>query len=244
MSCPDAERAAIDRALDRLSGAVLQTRQLLAMTLNDAEQLPAEERISLAFDTFVMRTRMESYLSASLQEAGVISGDFALLSLLAIEGQLTRAVLARLVGVASSDLGPRLNALTERGWVERRANPANSRSWLLQFTPAGWVRYHAALPHANVAFGMFDDVSGTETSTASLSGSRSRSCPYPAIASAQRVIEDDLARDGAVRSSSLGRLGLGGHPRFDRFMLRMLAATPAHGNHNHRPSLARPGRGR
>jgi DNA-binding MarR family transcriptional regulator len=100
---------------------------------------------------------MESHLSASLQEAGVISGDFALLSLLAIEGQLTRAVLARLVGVAPSALGPRLNALTERGWVERRANPANSRSWLLQLTPAGWARYHAALPHTNVAFDSLRD---------------------------------------------------------------------------------------
>jgi hypothetical protein len=38
-----------------------------------------------------MRTRMESYLSAGLREAGMVSGDYALLSLLTVEGQLTPA---------------------------------------------------------------------------------------------------------------------------------------------------------
>lgn len=65
----------------------------------------------------------------------MVSGDYALLSLLAVEGQLTRAVLARLVGVAPSTLGPRLDSLVERGWVERRANPVNTRSWLLWTGP-------------------------------------------------------------------------------------------------------------
>jgi DNA-binding MarR family transcriptional regulator len=64
-------------------------------------------------------------------------------------------VLARLVGVAPSTLGSRLNALTERGWVERRANPASSRSWLLQLTPAGWP-YRAAISYAKTAFDRLD----------------------------------------------------------------------------------------
>jgi DNA-binding MarR family transcriptional regulator len=72
-------------------------------------------------------------------------------------GRLTPAVLARLVGVAPSTLGPRLNGLTERGWVERRANPANSRSWLLQLMPAGWAAYDAAVPYAKAAFIRLDD---------------------------------------------------------------------------------------
>jgi DNA-binding MarR family transcriptional regulator len=151
-----AEQAAIDRGLDRLSASIQEARQQLETFENASAEVPAEERISLAFDAFVMRTRMESYLSYGLREAGVVSGDFALLSLLAVEGQLTRAVLARLVGVAPSTLGPRLNALVERGWVERRANPANGRSWLLQLTPAGWARYRAALPYAMVAFDRLD----------------------------------------------------------------------------------------
>ena len=86
----------------------------------------------------------------------MVSGDYALLSLLTVEGQLTPAVLARLVGVAPSTPGPRLDRLTDRGWVERRANPANSRSWLLQLTPAGWAAYHAAVPYAKVAFDRLD----------------------------------------------------------------------------------------
>jgi DNA-binding transcriptional MerR regulator/DNA-binding HxlR family transcriptional regulator len=151
----DAERAAIDRQLDRLSGNVWEVRQQLEPA-EGAEQLPAEERMSLAFDSFLMRTRMESYLSAGLREAGMVAGDYALVSLLAAEGQLTPAVLARLVGVAPSTLGPRLNGLTERGWVERQANPASSRSWLLQLTPAGWAAYDAAVPFAKAAFTRLD----------------------------------------------------------------------------------------
>jgi DNA-binding MarR family transcriptional regulator len=149
------ERVAIDRQLDRLCGNVLEARQQLGPS-EDVAQLPAEERMSLGFVAFLMRTRMESYLSAGLREADMVSGDYALLSLLAVEGQLTPAVLARLVGVAPSTLGSRLNALTERGWVKRRANPANSRSWLLQLTPAGWATYHAAVPYAKMAFDHLD----------------------------------------------------------------------------------------
>jgi DNA-binding transcriptional MerR regulator/DNA-binding MarR family transcriptional regulator len=149
-----AERAAVDRQLERLCSNARETRQRL--TPSGDVELPAEERMSLAFATFLMRTRMESYLSAGLREAGMVSGDYALLSLLTVEGQLTPAVLARLVGVAPSTLGPRLNSLTDRGWVERRANPANSRSWLLQLTPAGWAAYHAAVPYAKVAFDRLD----------------------------------------------------------------------------------------
>ncbi|HEY6810289.1 MAG TPA: MerR family transcriptional regulator [Propionibacteriaceae bacterium] len=153
-----AERAAIDRALDRLSANIHEARRQLETSEPAADEAPAEERMSLAFDIFVMRTRMESYLSAGLQEAGVVSGDYAVLSLLAVEGQLTQAVLARLVGVAPSTLGPRLKALMARGWVERRANPASSRSWLLQLTPAGRAHYRAAIPHAKVAFDRLDSV--------------------------------------------------------------------------------------
>jgi DNA-binding MarR family transcriptional regulator len=139
-----------------LSGNVREVRQLL-VSAEEVERRPSEERISLAFDSFLMRTRMESYLSEALREVGMVAGDYALVSLLATEGQLTPALMARLVGVAPSTLGPRLNGLTRRGWVERRANPANSRSWLLQLTPAGWAAYHAAVPCAKDAFNRLDD---------------------------------------------------------------------------------------
>jgi hypothetical protein len=37
-------------------------------------------------------------------------------------------------------MAPRATPPTERGWVQRRANTGNSRSWLVQLTPAGWAR--------------------------------------------------------------------------------------------------------
>jgi DNA-binding MarR family transcriptional regulator len=39
----------------------------------------------------------------------------------------------------------------QRGWLQRRANTGNSRSWLVRLTPAGWPRCHLALPYAKVA---------------------------------------------------------------------------------------------
>ncbi|HEY6688828.1 MAG TPA: hypothetical protein VI094_21780 [Propionibacteriaceae bacterium] len=60
------ERAAIDR----LSGNVPQIRQQLDSTV-DAEKVPPEERTSLAFDVFVMRTRIEACISDGLCEAGL-----------------------------------------------------------------------------------------------------------------------------------------------------------------------------
>ena len=38
------------------------------------------------------------------------------------------------------------DCFTQRGWVQRRANTGNSRSWFVQLTAAGWARYHLALP--------------------------------------------------------------------------------------------------
>jgi DNA-binding MarR family transcriptional regulator len=48
-------------------------------------------------------------------------------------------------------MAPRVHAFTQRGWVQRRANTGNSRSWFVQLTAAGWARYHLALPYVKVA---------------------------------------------------------------------------------------------
>src|SRR5215211_7486195 len=56
----DAERAGIDRQLDRLCGKVSEARRQLEPSGN-VERPPAEERMSLAFVAFLMRTRLESY---------------------------------------------------------------------------------------------------------------------------------------------------------------------------------------
>jgi hypothetical protein len=80
-----------------------------------------------------MRTRMESYLSAGLREVDMGSGDYALLSLLAVEGLLTPAVLARLVGVAPSTLGSRLNA-ADRAGLGRAAGQSREQSFVVAAT--------------------------------------------------------------------------------------------------------------
>ncbi len=140
-----------------------QADQTLARTSNQADaarrrvapvgqgRVLVEHQLSLAFDLFLARTRMESLMSLELRQAGVSSGDYAVLSLVSME-QLTSAGLARLVGVAPSTLARRLSALVEFGWLARTVHPRDARSWVLTVTPLGEELIEAALPHAHRLF--------------------------------------------------------------------------------------------
>jgi DNA-binding MarR family transcriptional regulator len=111
-------------------------------------EAPPEHRISLMFDTWIMRTRMECVLGSALRPAGVPVGEYAVISLISVGGPLTPASLARLVGTAPTTLGSRLSSLSRRGWIRRRPDPTDRRSWLIELTPEGADRLRAAIPHA------------------------------------------------------------------------------------------------
>jgi DNA-binding transcriptional MerR regulator len=129
---PDRERRQVRRALELLIAEAQEAHARLDADAPgyDADDEPPEQRISLMFDTFMMRTRMESVLTAALQPAGIRSGDYAVVSLIAVEGSMTPSTLARLVGVAPSSLAGRVARLVRGGWIQRE---------VLQ----------AALPHAH-----------------------------------------------------------------------------------------------
>ena len=74
------ERAAIECAVQRLGEQLSSVRKLLAAEPD--QDLGIEDRMTLAFDTFLLRARMESYIFGALHPAGVIPGDFGLLSLI------------------------------------------------------------------------------------------------------------------------------------------------------------------
>lgn len=143
-----------DQALARSSEQAQAVRARLAAGV--PRQVLVEQQLSLAFDLFLARTRMESLMSFELSEAGVSSGDYAVLSLVSME-QLTPAGLARLVGVAPSTLARRLRALVERRWLTRSVHPFDARSWVLTLTPEGEERVDAALPHARRLFRSLND---------------------------------------------------------------------------------------
>jgi DNA-binding transcriptional MerR regulator/DNA-binding MarR family transcriptional regulator len=146
---PDHERRQLRRALELLIGEAQEAHARLDPgPEHDADDEPPEQRISLMFDTFMMRTRMESVLTAALQPAGIRSGDYAVVSLIAVEGSMTPATLARLVGVAPSSLVGRVDRLLRWGWIQRHPAPEDPRSWRLELTPTGVEVLQAALPHA------------------------------------------------------------------------------------------------
>jgi DNA-binding transcriptional MerR regulator len=134
--------ASLDQLLDATGDALRRLRQPAPETL---EQSPTELKIGLLFDLFLARTRAEALLTLALRPVGLISGELALLHLIWEEGQFNAATLARVVGVAPSTIGGRLNRLLEQGLIRRRPEAAKSRSWILELTPAGIDKAEAAL---------------------------------------------------------------------------------------------------
>ena len=116
---------------------------------------PVERRISLAFDIFLLRERIETLLSAALAKTGMSSGEYAVLSLVVYES-LTPAALTRLVGVAPSTLARRLRVLVDRGWLLRRPNPSHPGSWIVEITDAGREQIRRGLPIAERIFDSLD----------------------------------------------------------------------------------------
>ena len=138
------EQARIESALGLLGGHLAVARERLTPAQHRYE-LGFEDRMTLAWDIFVMRTRMESFMFTVLHPTGVIPGEFGLLSLVA-EAELTPTVLAQIVGVAPSTLTRRVRRLIDRGWVARRPTGSNGRSWVATITPEGREALAAAHP--------------------------------------------------------------------------------------------------
>lgn len=154
---PDPQRQQVRRALELLIAEAQEAHAgLAAAPARDADDEPPEQRISLMFDTFMMRTRMESVLTAALQPAGIRSGDYAVVSLIAVEGSMTPATLARLVGVAPSSLAGRVERLLRWGWIQRHPGSGDPRSWRLELTRAGVEVLQAAVPYARVCARQID----------------------------------------------------------------------------------------
>lgn len=144
------ERAEVRRALAALVEQVQEADLHLAHDhggCSAVEALP-EQQISLMFDTFMVRTRMECVLGGALSAVGVPPGEYAVISLIFVGGPLAPADLRRLVGGAPTSLGSRLSSLSRKGWIRRRPDPADHRSWLIELTPEGTRRVHDAIPYA------------------------------------------------------------------------------------------------
>ena len=87
------------------------------------------------FELSVAAQKVGQVLALSLAGTPVRLEDAALLNQLGRLEPMTPTALASRLGVSPSTLTYRLKGLEARGWVSRRANPADGRSALLGLTP-------------------------------------------------------------------------------------------------------------
>lgn len=189
--------AELDRVQQRLTGVLLRvhdTQDLLRPAASGPA--PTERRISLGFDIFLLRERMETLLSAALRRTGITSGEYAVLSVVFYES-LTPAALTRLVGVAPSTLTRRLQMLLERGWIARRPNPARASSWVLELTEDGRDQIRRCVPIADEILDRLD----TELRRAGLDPAGFRRQVQLASSAVRSMLHDQSPRTGRLVSS-------------------------------------------
>jgi MarR family transcriptional regulator for hemolysin len=74
---------------------------------------------------------------ARLSELGLNLSEAILLAHTDESGPLMQSKLAEHMGVGRAAMGSLIDALENRGWVERRAKPGDRRVWLIAITPSG-----------------------------------------------------------------------------------------------------------
>lgn len=132
-----------------LAGQTAEAAQHLTPATSESPNFEEpDRRMAVTFDTFVLRTRVDSLLTNALRPAGITSADYAMLSLLIVEGGLTPAAMTRLVGNAPSTVSSRLDRMQQQGWIERTVDPDAKGSWRIELTEAGRRRFEAAFPYA------------------------------------------------------------------------------------------------
>jgi MarR family transcriptional regulator for hemolysin len=72
-----------------------------------------------------------------LEELGLNLSEAILLAYTEEAGPLMQADLAKHMGVGRAAMGSLIDALENRGWVERRPKPGDRRVWLVAITPSG-----------------------------------------------------------------------------------------------------------
>ena len=100
----------------------------------------------MLFELSVAAQKVGQVLASSLAGTPVRLEDATLLNQLERLQPMTPTDLARRLGMSPSTLTYRLKGLEARGWVSRRANPADGRSALLGLTPRGRQTWSAAQP--------------------------------------------------------------------------------------------------
>ena len=106
------------------------------------------KRSSLLFDLFAANQRVRSLLTAAMEGAGLKPDEYAVYSALFEFEPISPTEIAAIVGMPPTTLSHYIRAMRERGHLEERRNPQDSRSRVLRLTISG----RGAHRRANQAF--------------------------------------------------------------------------------------------
>jgi DNA-binding MarR family transcriptional regulator len=106
------------------------------------------QRSSLLFDLFAANQRVRSLLTSAMEGAGLKPDEYAVYSALFEFEPISPTEIATLVGMPPTTLSHYIRAMRERGHLEERPNPRDSRSRVLTLTVSG----RRAHRRANQAF--------------------------------------------------------------------------------------------
>ena len=99
---------------------------------------------ALTWETRRLFRALAAAADQALAPLGLSAGDRALIEFLAREdGPITLAALARKRSVSRQHIHQSLSRIESRGWIDKRADPGDARSLLLQLTADGrrlWSR--------------------------------------------------------------------------------------------------------
>jgi len=111
------------------------------------------------FDLMAALNVSDTYVEHFLQNPKV-SENYGLMSLIGAAGSITPTAVAARLGVAVTTASDRIRRLEERGFAERRPNPADGRSHLVSLTDAGRAAFQSSWTAWQTAMAKLEDELG------------------------------------------------------------------------------------
>ena len=149
--------------------------------------MPERRYPNVLLQSFITGQLASELLRRELDAAGMTPNQFGVQSVIGAFGPLTPTDLAARLGMAAPTVSSWIKRLSEDGQIERRPNPADGRSYLLEVTPAGRSALDAAVPHFGAALGKIEAALGDDLDTAWEGGRRFEEALRAALADSSNV---------------------------------------------------------
>jgi DNA-binding MarR family transcriptional regulator len=120
------------------------------------------KRSSLLFDLFAANQRVRSLLTTAMDGAGLKPDEYAVYSALFEFEPIRPSEIAAIVGMPPTTLSHYIRAMRERGHLNERRNPVDSRSRVLTLTVSGRTAHRRANRAFELAYRRFMEGIGDE----------------------------------------------------------------------------------